>query len=83
VVQKVLPKGPGEHLFEPGDVVIRVNGKLAQTFVEQESILDDSVGQPVTFELERGGKVVVVTVKVQDLHSIIPNEVRHLLIVDR
>jgi S1-C subfamily serine protease len=68
-------KGPGDKLFEPGDIVVRVNGQLALTFIEQEAVLDDNVGTPVTFELERGGKAIVVTLKPQDLHAINPHEV--------
>ncbi|KAM0068090.1 putative htrA2 peptidase [Helianthus debilis subsp. tardiflorus] len=73
VVDSVVPGGPAHKLLEPGDVLVRMNKEVTTQFLKMESLLDDSVGQNVELELERGGKPFTVQLPVQDLHSITPN----------
>eukprot|EP00271_Cylindrocystis_brebissonii_P014135 TRINITY_DN35385_c0_g1_i1.p1 TRINITY_DN35385_c0_g1~~TRINITY_DN35385_c0_g1_i1.p1 ORF type:complete len:1152 (-),score=228.60 TRINITY_DN35385_c0_g1_i1:698-4153(-) len=74
VVDSLVPGGPANkaHL-EPGDVLVKCNGEVLTTFLPLETVLDDSVDQSITLEVERGGKPLVMTLSVQDLHSITPN----------
>ncbi len=58
VVNEVLPGGPADGTLQPGDVLVRVNGKLVSEFEPLEQVIDDSVGGTVDLELERGGKPV-------------------------
>lgn len=72
-VQEVVPQSPADRKLAPGDILLRVNGELITQFVPLADILDSSVGETVTVELERGGRTVTETVPVTDLHSITPN----------
>jgi hypothetical protein len=74
VVDQVLPGGPSYDYLEPGDLIIRLNGHLVTKFLLFESILDDSVDENIHIEVQRGGVTMYFKTKVQDLHSITPNE---------
>ena len=58
VVNEVLPGGPADGTLQPGDVLVRVNGKLVSEFEPLEQVTDDTVGGTVDLELERGGKPI-------------------------
>jgi S1-C subfamily serine protease len=73
VVNEVLPGGPADGTLQPGDVLVRVNGKLVSEFEPLEQVTDDSVSGSVDLELERGGKAVSATLSVGDLHAITPS----------
>ncbi|MBT8100652.1 MAG: hypothetical protein KJO82_12925, partial [Gammaproteobacteria bacterium] len=73
-VEQVIPGSPADGQLRPGDIVIRVNGRLVTQFVPLAAILDDNVGVPVTIELERGGRSVETSIIVDDLHGISPSE---------
>ena len=47
VVEQVLPKGPGDGLLEPGDILVEMNGQLVSRFIDLEEILDSSVGSQI------------------------------------
>jgi S1-C subfamily serine protease len=72
VVERVQPGSASERLLSPGDVLVRVNNELLTGFEPLEAVLDDSVGQPVKLELERGGQPFTVQLTVADLHAITP-----------
>lgn len=72
VVAETVPGGPAHGLLEPGDILLRVQGKRIDSFVDLEAILDDSVGMPVAIRVERGGAPVEVSLTVEDLHAITP-----------
>jgi S1-C subfamily serine protease len=44
VVNEVLPGGPADGTLQPGDVLVRVNGKLVSEFEPLEQVVDDNVG---------------------------------------
>ncbi|KAK9062912.1 hypothetical protein SSX86_020102 [Deinandra increscens subsp. villosa] len=73
VVESVVPGGPAHNQLEPGDVLVCMNKEVTTQFLKLESLLDDSVGQTVELELERGVKLLTVKLTVQDLHSVTPN----------
>ncbi|MFS7973508.1 putative PDZ domain, peptidase S1C, peptidase S1, PA clan, PDZ superfamily [Helianthus anomalus] len=73
VVDSVVPGGPAYKHLEAGDVLVRMNGEVITQFLKMEILLDDSVGQNVELEFERGGKSLTVQLVVEDLHSITPN----------
>src|SRR5262245_40731397 len=73
VVNEVLPGGPADGTLQPGDVLVRVNGKMVSEFEPLEQVTDDSVGGKVELELERGGKPVSAKLDVGNLHEITPN----------
>jgi S1-C subfamily serine protease len=74
VVQQVIPDTPAAGKLEPGDILLRVNGRLVTEFVPLAAMLDDNVGQLIEVELERGGRTVLENVGVTDLHAITPDE---------
>ena len=63
---------PRDGTLQPGDILVRVNGKLVSEFEPLEQVLDDSVGGSVDLELERGGKPLSAKLSVGDLHAITP-----------
>ncbi|ANO51956.1 trypsin-like peptidase domain-containing protein [Woeseia oceani] len=73
-VQQVIPGAPADGHLEPGDILLRVDGQLITEFVPLAAVLDDKVGSEVSIELERGGRKVVESLPVTDLHSITPDE---------
>ena len=66
------PGSPAEGQLQPGDILVRVNGKLVATFDPLAEVLDSSVGQGIDVEVERGGEVVPMRLVVQDLTAITP-----------
>jgi S1-C subfamily serine protease len=73
VVNEVLPGGPADGTLQPGDVLVRVNGKLVSEFEPLEQVTDDTVGGIVDLELERGGKPIAAKLNVGNLHDITPS----------
>jgi S1-C subfamily serine protease len=73
-VEQVIPDSPAAGKLAPGDILIRVNGELVTQFVPLAAILDDFVGREIEVEVERGGRSIVETISVTDLHAISPNE---------
>jgi pro-apoptotic serine protease NMA111 len=73
VVSEVLPGSPAESELQPGDILVRVNGKLVATFDPLADVLDSSVGKTIRVEVERGGAVLERNLTVQDLYSITPS----------
>ncbi len=73
-VEQVIPESNAAGKLAPGDILLRINGKLVTKFVPLASILDNSVGEEITIELERGGRRFSEIVVVDDLHSISPDE---------
>jgi S1-C subfamily serine protease len=73
VVDEVLPGGPADGTLQPGDVLVRVNGKLVSEFEPLEQVTDDTVGGTVELELERGGKPISAKLNVGNLHDITPS----------
>ncbi|KAJ3293734.1 serine protease [Rhizoclosmatium sp. JEL0117] len=73
VVSQVIPKGPAEGIMEPGDIIVKLNGKMVTKFVPLEEVFDSSVGHSVSFSVQRGVELKDIEVSVQDLHSITPD----------
>jgi S1-C subfamily serine protease len=73
-VEQVIPGSPASQVLAPGDILLRINGKLVTQFVPLESILDEHVGQEIDVQLERGGRRINATITVDDLHAITPAE---------
>jgi S1-C subfamily serine protease len=73
VVSTVLPGSPSARVLQPGDILVRVNGRYITTFDPLEQILDSSVGRQVRLDLERGGRSFSVRLPVGDLYAITPS----------
>jgi len=73
-VEQVIPDSPAAGKLAPGDILLRINGELVTEFIPVAALLDEHVGDEVEVELERGGRNVIETVLVSDLHSITPSE---------
>jgi pro-apoptotic serine protease NMA111 len=73
VVTGVLPGSPSENVLEPGDILVKVNGRYVTQFDPLDDVIDDSVGKQVTLDLERGGKPISAKLPVADLHGITPS----------
>ena len=73
-VRQVIPDSPAHGKIEPGDILVRINDELITEFIPLEEILDGSVGEDVTIEIERGGRNITYSLRVSDLHDISPDE---------
>lgn len=73
-VRQVIPDSPAYGKLEPGDILLRVNGELINEFIPLADILDDSVGQVIEVEVERGGRRITKKITVSDLNDISPDE---------
>jgi len=73
VVTEVLPGSPSENVLQPGDILVRLNGRYVTQFEPLEEVLDSSIGQQLDIELERGGKPVSAQLPVGDLNAITPS----------
>ncbi len=73
-IQQVIPESPASGKIEPGDILLRIDGNLVTEFVPLATILDDSVGDFVSIELERGGRKIEEKIQVSDLHDVSPDE---------
>jgi len=74
VVKSLVPEGPAWGQLEPGDALLSLNDAPVPDFVTLESILDDHVGEPLSAEVVRGGHRLTLTLSVQDLHSVSPDD---------
>ncbi|EQD48287.1 serine protease HtrA2/Nma111, partial [mine drainage metagenome] len=72
VVSTVLPGSPSARALQPGDILVRVNGHYVTTFWPLERILDHSVGRQIRLQVERGGRLIAVTLPVGDLNAHTP-----------
>lgn len=73
VVKETVPGGPADGLLQPGDVLLRIDGKAVRNFIGLETWLDGSVGKALRLQVERGGVPEQVSVRVEDLHRITPS----------
>lgn len=73
VVAETVPGGSARDRLKPGDVLVRLDGRLVTTFVPWEALLDERVGASVKVEVERGGKPLELEVPVGDLHAFTPS----------
>ncbi len=74
VVEGTVPWGAAAGELQVGDVIVRVDGQEIPGFLPLEEILDGAVDRAITFEFERGGEPKEVTLQVEDLHLITPDE---------
>ncbi len=73
-IDQVIPDSAAAGKLVPGDILIRINGDLITEFVPLEAVLDSHVGKEIEIEIERGGRKIVHSIQVDDLHSITPAE---------
>ncbi|RZV36587.1 MAG: hypothetical protein EX272_07920 [Chromatiales bacterium] len=73
-VEQVIPGSAASKVLAPGDILIRVNGELVTRFVPLEALLDNNVGKEIEVQIERGGKRINAKIRVDNLHSITPDE---------
>ena len=78
-INSMLPEGPGcEAGFEVGDILVECyqeafGRRYIDGFYSLWEIIDESVDKNIELTFYRGTERRVVTLKVQDLHSITPN----------
>ena len=73
-VQQLIAGSPAGQVLEPGDILVRIDGELVTEFVPLAATLDAHVGKSVDVEVQRGGRTLVETLQVSDLHGITPDE---------
>ncbi len=74
VIRDVQPGSSAEGVLSPGDILVRINGRLVTEFLSLETLLDDSVGQELDVQVERGGERIDRKIRVDDLHALTPDE---------
>ena len=74
VVAQVIPGSHADGKLAPGDILTHADGNLIAEFVPLATMLDDKVGGDIELRIERGGREHRVSVQVDDLHDITPDE---------
>jgi len=73
VISQVIPGGVADGIFEPGDILVHIAGKLVTDFYILEATLDDSIGQTHAVDIIRQGVKRSVDIDVADLHALAPS----------
>lgn len=74
VVRSTLQGSAASTALTPGDILLRIDNEAFPDFLRLETVLDGSVGQPVTLLIERRGRVMETVIEVSDLHAVTPRE---------
>ncbi len=74
VVTEVQPGAPAYGPLAVGDILVSVDGRAISDFDALGALLDERVGGSVALETVRGGASRSLTLPVQDLHAITPDE---------
>ena len=74
VVRSTLQGSAASSELTPGDILLRVEDEEFPDFLRLESVLDESVGRPVSLLIERRGRVMEAVIEVSDLHAVTPRE---------
>ncbi|HET7607394.1 MAG TPA: PDZ domain-containing protein, partial [Gammaproteobacteria bacterium] len=74
VVKQVIPGSPASGKLQPGDILLRIDGKPIYEFVPLEATLDENVGKTVPVEIERGGQELTQNIGIHNLYGITPDE---------
>lgn len=74
VVSEVLAGTAAAGVLQVGDILVKVNGDYLAEFVPLDEALDARVGQSVELLVERGGQALNLSLSVQDLHRLNPDE---------
>lgn len=74
VVKHVIPKGPGDGVFEAGDVLLSVSDTRVDNFFDLESLLNAQMGKQVKVAFYRNDKMIEHDVNIDDLFALTPNE---------
>lgn len=74
VVDQVIPGSVADGRLFVGDIVVTVQGRYVTDFAPLDALLDDHVGQSLTVTIERNGRPIDVSLQVEDLHRLTPDE---------
>lgn len=72
VVEEVLPGSPAHGVLQVGDILVRIEGREVAAFEPLEAVLDEAVDREVTLQVQRGGELRTLAIRVTDLESITP-----------
>lgn len=78
VVGQVIPGGVADGVFEPGDILVSIEGDSITDFISLESLLDTSIGSRLDVELIRQGQLETVALSVVDLNALAPKQLFEL-----
>ncbi|CAK9438816.1 uncharacterized protein LODBEIA_P30400 [Lodderomyces beijingensis] len=73
VAELILPGGPADGLIKEGDALISIEGEHISSFVRVDEILDEKVGQELTFVIQRSGREISHKIRISNLHDITPD----------
>ena len=74
VVRSTLQGSAASSALIPGDILLRIEDEAFPDFLRLETVLDGSVGRPVSLLIERRGRVIEAAIEVSDLHAVTPRE---------
>jgi len=73
LVSQVLPEGVAAGKFQAGDILMRINDEIIATYLELETLLDDSIGQTLNIDVLRQAEELALEISVSDLHALMPS----------
>jgi S1-C subfamily serine protease len=74
VVAQVIPGSVADGLLQVGDILVAAQGEYLTDFASLDALVDERVGQTITLALERNGRPVEISPRVEDLHALTPDE---------
>ena len=78
LVRQTLPGGVAQGKLEEGDILLRINGELVTHFIRLAEVLDGSIGESLEFTIVRRGQEQNLTLEVQDLEALQPDQLVEL-----
>ena len=73
MVEQIVPDSPAANWLEVGDLLLAINQQPLADFYQLEATLNANVGQTITIEVERMGKVQQGELPVSDLFQLVPD----------
>jgi len=78
LVRQILPGGVAEGKLQEGDILIKINGEFITHFIRLAEVLDGSIGQSLEFTIVRRGQEQTMTLDVEDLQALQPDQLVEL-----
>jgi len=73
VANEIILQSAADGALKVGDILVAVNGTPIAGFVALADILDNSVGEVISLDVERNGESLQLELPVDDLHALSPD----------
>lgn len=74
MVSYVIPTGPGDNVFEAGDLLLTVQDQHIDNFLQLETLLNNNVDKQLSVSMIRNNKRIDARLSVDDLFALTPDQ---------